>query len=358
MRIERHGPIERLTPRVQRFIIEALGGVVLDDIQDAQARKVDYACFRGLLAIELKSLEEDASQRMDNLTNQLQGRPDWPVFLGSAPMSSFLQHLEQPEPVRKLVAERVGRAIKNHIHKANKQLAAHEAAFPRKNLVRAVIIVNEDHEIYDPQIVGHIVGRLLRRVEDGKLLYPHIDEVIYLSERHATMINGLIAFPMLAIEGQPLGDALWKREVMRRLAERWGRWSGVPAFKANAKDQNFSTIEQIREKMPRHEAWGLHYRRNPYMQGFTDEQIRDRFDEVICITCLSSLKDTPLKPSRDDVEWAMKTMSHMMLEMARRAIPITRFQYEPARLSAAAKRLQMPQEAETWFARDLFRDAE
>ncbi|MFT3722908.1 MAG: hypothetical protein QM773_04905 [Hyphomonadaceae bacterium] len=357
MRIERTGPVERLTPRVQRFITEALGGIALDDVQDAQARKADYACFGGLLAIELKSLEEDASERMDNLTDELRERPDWPVFLGSAPMDAFLQHLGEPEPVRRRIAERLGRAIKNHIHKANKQLAAHQQAFPRKNLVRCVVIVNEDHEIYDPQIVGYEVGHLLRRVEDGQLLYPHIDEVIYLSERHATMINGLIAFPMLAVEGQPVGDALWKRQVTTQLIERWGRWNGVPTFKATAKDQTFSTIEHVPDQMRRHEAWALHYRRDPYMQSFTDEQVRERFDEVICISSLSFLKDTPFKPPPEVTAWAMQTMTHLMQEMARRAIPATRFQHEPARLAAAAQRLGMPPAIVAWFARDLGRAA-
>lgn len=357
MRIERTGPVERLTPRMQRFITEALGGVSLDDVQDAQDRKADYACLGGLLAIELKSLEEDASERMDNLTDELRERPDWPLFLGSARMDAFLKHLDEPEPVRRRIAERIGRAIKNHIHKANKQLAAHEAMFARKNVVRFVVIVNEDHEIYDPQMVGYVVGHLLRREENGVPLYPHIDEVIYLSERHATMIDGLIAFPMMAIEGKPVSDAPWKRQVTTRFLERWGRWNGIPIFKADAKEQTFSTIEHVPERMRRHEAWALHYRRNPYMQGYTDEQVRERFDEVICISSLSFMKDTPFKPPREATEWAMQTMTHLMLEMGRRAIPATRFQHEPARLAAGALRLRMPPAVVAWFANDLGRAA-
>ncbi|OYW85131.1 MAG: hypothetical protein B7Z22_09160, partial [Hyphomonas sp. 32-62-5] len=309
----------------------------------------------GLLAIELKSLAEDGEERMDNLTNELRKRPDWPMFLGSAPMDAFLQHLDEPEPVRKRIAERIGRAIKNHIHKANKQLAAHEAAFPRKNLVRVVVVLNEDHEIYDPQIVGYIVGRLLRRVEDGKLLYPHIDAVIFISERHATTINGLIAFPILTVEGQSIGNAPWKRGLVNQITDRWGRWSGIPTFTAKPQDQQFSTIERIPERLSRQGLWELQYRRNPYMQAFTDEQVRERFDEVICVSSLSFVKSTPFKPPREAAEWAMQTMSHLMQEMARRAIPITKFQHEPARLAAAAKRLNMPSEAVVWLARDLDR---
>jgi hypothetical protein len=56
MRIERTWQVKRLTPRLERFFVEALGGQALDDIQQATVRKVDYKCLDGLLAIELKSL--------------------------------------------------------------------------------------------------------------------------------------------------------------------------------------------------------------------------------------------------------------------------------------------------------------
>jgi hypothetical protein len=83
MRIERKGPVAKLTPRLERFFVEALGGEPLDAIQHPEARKADFRCLRGLLAIELKSLEQDGSERMDNLARELSERPDWPVFYGS-----------------------------------------------------------------------------------------------------------------------------------------------------------------------------------------------------------------------------------------------------------------------------------
>ena len=93
MRIERRGNAPPITPRLERFFKEALGGVPLDDLQHAEARKADFRCLNGLLAIKLKSLEEDASERMDNLTDQLRERRDWPIFFGAAPIQSFLKHL-------------------------------------------------------------------------------------------------------------------------------------------------------------------------------------------------------------------------------------------------------------------------
>lgn len=355
MRIERTGPVQRLTPRLERFFVEALRGVSLDELQDAQARKADYACLNGLLGIELKSLDEDASERIDNLTEELRERPDWPLFYGAVPMEAVLRNMDEPKAARRRMAERIGRAIKNHIHKANKQLAAHQAAFPRKNMVKAVVLVNEDHEVYDPKMVEYTVQHLLRRVENGTPLYPHIDAVIYLSERHATVMNRLIGFPVLLVEGASMEATSWKRDVTDLFLERWGRWNGVPTFRADQRAQNFEAIDHIPETMRRRELWELQYRRNPYMAKFTNEQVRERFDEVICITSLAFNTDAPLKPPREAIERSMMSMTHLMLEMGSRAMPITECQQDPARLAVAARRLQMPPEAVTWLERDLGR---
>lgn len=154
MRIERKGPVAKLTPRLQRFFIQALGGESLDDILRPEARKADFKCLRGLLAIELKTLEQDGSQRINNLTDELSQRPDWPAFYGSAPIEPFFKHMQDPEQVKRRFVDRIGRAIKDHVSKADKQLAAHEAALPRKNMLKVMVLANEDHEIYDPAMVG------------------------------------------------------------------------------------------------------------------------------------------------------------------------------------------------------------
>lgn len=355
MRIERKGPVARLTPRLVRFFHEALGGIALDDLQHAQARKADYKCLNGLLAIELKSLEDDASERMNNLTDELRERPDWPIFLGSAPMQSFLQHIEEPDEVRRQIVDRIGRAIKSHLRKANKQLAAHALDFPRKNLVKVIVIANEDHEIYDPEMVAYIIKHLLRRHDNGVPLYAHVDAVVFFSERHATTKPGQIAFPILYVEGPSIEHALWKREVMELFLLRWSLWNGVPLYKADPTKEKFSTIEHVPDQMRRYEKWELDYRRNPYMNDFTDEQVRERFDELICVSSLAFIKDSPFKPDESAINWSMSSMSHMMIEMGRRAIPMTKFQSEPERLAEAARRLGFSSEVISWFRANMGR---
>lgn len=355
MRIERKGPVGKLTPRLERFFADALGGQSLDDIQHAEERKADYECLRGLLTIELKTLEEDGSERINNLADELRERPDWPIFLGSAPMDAFLRHLDAPEEAKRRMTDRIGRAIRNHLHKANKQLGAHEAAFPRRNRVKIMVLVNEDHEIYSPEMVAYIVQHLLRREENGLPLYPHLDAVIFLSERHAAPINQRLGFPIVSIEGAPIPDAEWKRSVLEFFSLRWAQWNGNPLFNFDPREASFATIDPVPDTMKRHEQWELDYKRNRYMESFSSEQLRQRFDEVICISTLAFIKDSPLLPDKDAIMWSMSTMSHVMLEMGWRSIPATEFPHCPARLAAAAQRMNMPHNVIAWFAADLGR---
>ena len=345
----------KLTPRLERFFVEALGGKALDEIQHAEARRADFKCFRGLLAIELKSLKEDGSERLENLSDELSKRPDWPIFYGSVPIQSILKHVREPERVKRRFAERIGRAIKDHIRKANKQLAAHEAAFPRKNMVKVVVLANEDHEIYHPETVASFVHHLLMRREKGRLLYPHIDAIVFISERHATLFNQDIALPIVSIESPSIKDSVWKGDVIEALITRWSEWEGVPLYHSDFRKEKFSTIEHVPERMKRHENWGLDYRRRPYMSNFTDEQLRERFDEAFCISSLAFHIHAPFKPNHDAIDWSMVTISHLTLEMGWRGIPVTQFKYIPERLATAAKRLGLPKNAVAWFEADMGR---
>ncbi|MDZ7712733.1 MAG: hypothetical protein U5L06_06320 [Rhodovibrio sp.] len=353
MRIERKGNVGRLTPRVERFFTQALGGVSLDSTQHAEARKADYKCLRGLLAIELKSLEEDASERVGNLTEKLQERRDWPEFHGSWPLQSVLTNMTESEDVSRLFIDRIGRGIKSHMRKANKQLAAHEAAFPRQNMFKVLVLVNEDHEVYDPKLSAQIIQDLLLRCENESPIYPHIDTVIFFTERHAASVNSKIAFPILCVESASIESTEWKRTLTDFIVSRWAQWNDVPLYKTDFGEQGFATIDHIPEQMRRQEQWELNYKRDPYMRYFTDEQLRERFDEIVCISALAFIRNSPLKPDKGAIMWSMSCMSHMMVEMGWRGIPITNFKYTPERLASAAKRMGMPIEVIAWFKSEM-----
>lgn len=349
MRVERKGQVPPLTPRWKAFVTEALKGVDLDALQSAEVMRADYACLSGLIALELKTLEEDGAARMDNLMDELSQRPDWPQFYGSAPLESMLKHVEDPDAVRRKFINRVGRAIINHLKKANKQLGAHANNLPRKNLLRVMLLINEDHELYDPSLVAHILKHALRRRDHSSYLYPNVDFVLFTSERHAASMNDQLTFPLVSIEGPGLETSVWKRGVMDEVFARWSAWNDNPIFYADALNVDFSTIEHVSDQMPRHELWRLEYRRNPYMRFLLDDELRAHFDEAQVILMLMALKDAPLKPQRDMVQSAMMLFTHITMEMNNRGISALQFKLVPKRLAEAADRIGMPAQVQKWY---------
>lgn len=350
MRIERTGKITPLTPRVVKFITEALSGVSLDDPAASESMRPDYLCLDERLVVELKTLAEDGSDRMGNLADELRQRDDWPMFLGSAPMQAFIQNMSDPEGIRRRVIERLGRGIINHLKKANRQLEAYTLTSRAKNLVRMLVLVNEDHEAYDPHTVGYVLWHAVRRENEGKPLYEHVDLIVYMTERHAQIIDGLVSFPTLIVEGAPCWNDEWKSDFGGLFLRRWAQWNGQ-TLKAEADMSAFQTIDHVPDQMRRQDFWKLEYRRQPYLRGLNEAQLYDRFDEVTLINSLSFLKDSPLQVTPEQRTAGIRKFGDLMDEMAHRAIPVTRFPHTAERTIAAARRLKLPPVAIEWVER-------
>jgi hypothetical protein len=331
-------------------MIEALGGISMDDLRSPEESRIDYVCLNGLLAVEVKTLDEDASERLGNLTDELSKRPDWPIFLGSWPMDSVIKNMDDPEVVRRQMLNRMGRAVVSHLKKANKQLAAHETAVARKNLVRVMLLINEDHEVYGPQAVGYVLKHELFRTKAGGFAYQHVDAVIYMSERHATIIDRQLAFPLMTVEGPPMIEACWKASVTDRFMSGWADWNGHPLYSSEPESTKFNTIDHIPDQAPRHERWRTDYRRNPYFRHLSQEQLREKWDEVMVINLFRFRHGSPVKVDDRLVGANMERFTHLMEEMARRGIPATVFQPSADRYVAAAGRLNISENGLAWLA--------
>lgn len=351
MRIERTGPVEKLTPRVTRFLVEALGGISLDDIQSAERRRIDYACLRGILAIEVKTLEGDPAERTNNFVDGLRERPDFPIFFGSVPMEAAFKNMEDADALRRTAVDRLGRTIVTHLKKANDQLDRHALDFPRRNRARIVVLINEDHAEYDPQTVGWIVQREFAREDDRGARYPSIDAILYFTERHGQVRDGLIAFPIAAIHGPNIHFDSWKADLLDHVIHRWAAWNGRPLKAIRDKEPAaFEAFDHVPESAPRHERWRLDYRRKPYLKPLTDDALRDRFDEVMLVTTLWGIKGSPIKLDMAAAMIAMEQFTHIQVEMHDRALPMTAFAHESERQLAAATRLKLSQAAIDWLS--------
>lgn len=355
-RIERRGEVLPLTPRFTKFLREALTSIVLDDIRDSTQKRPDFSCWRDLLVIEVKSLEEDATKRMSNLTEELEKRDDWPTFMGEWPVDSVIRNLkeEDQKAVRGRIYDRIGRAINNHLKKASKQLVAYAKDHPRANQVRVVVLINEDWEVCHPNLVSLIIQKALARQEKNIPEYKGIDAVLYMTARHGRPDGNNIAHPIIMIPGQVMKNYPWKNSVMDFLVQRWCQWEGaryIECDPAGAETfvNSFTTIEHIPDQMQRQDLWRLAYRRNPYMRSWTYEKLRDHWDDVDIMSLFAFIKDSPVKLSEAEITKFLEQFTHLLDEIAHRGLPIERFDSESDRMIAAAKRMRIPPVGIAWL---------
>ena len=338
MRIERTGNPKPLTPHLIRFLKQELKAKSLDE-NGIEEKHPDFICGRGLLVIEIKSLVDDGKERLENLRQELEDRPDWPHFYGQVPFESIIKNLKDPVPVRRRLAERAGRTIVQHLRKADKQFAAHHKMFPRKNAFRFVILVNEDCPLYAPLYVGETVSRALVLKQNGQFRFRNIDCVLYLTERHLSEVNGRIAVPVLSIEGPSMFTEPWKGEIVEWFQSKWARWNDSPYYHCTRQSfPRFEAAVDVPENMKRHEAWRLEYQRNPYLRPWPHAQLQCRYEDVFLVFICMFLKSSPLKFSKQELHESTEEWTHFLEEVNARGIPMDQFDHGLESMKRAAAR--------------------
>lgn len=164
------------------------------------------------------------------------------------------------------------------------------------------------------------------------------------------MIGNTPAFPIMDIHGRGITIDPWKENFLHRFMNGWAAWNSAGIFDNTKKIDEFETIEHVPDQMKRHELWRLEYRRKLYMKNLTDEQIHDRFDDAMVMNTLSSMTNSPFKPTQEQIMDAMRYFTHILMEVNERGIPMQKMNYSLDRTLAAALRLRMPQQVLDWFA--------
>lgn len=349
MRIENFQSPQAVTPKLEKFLTECLGGVAIDDIHDPQATRIDFSCLRGLLAVEIKSLEGPPQERIENYVDTLRKKPDFPAVFEEVTLTTLANRMSDPEKVMSDALGRIGRTIVTHLKKAENQLLAHTSTFPRKNVLRMVILVNEDHAEYDPDSVLKIVSREMNRQENNTFRYENVDAVWYITERHATVINGRVVQPILTMTGPGIRHCEWKPNLIDFIVRKWSVFNAADFIEDAAETNAYVATEHVPETMKRHEMWALNYRRDPYFRPLPDARIKEIFEEIMLISRLYTLRGTPIKMDMDKFMENMAHFTHIREEMKSRGILFTDIPINLEHEIAAARRIKLPEIVIEWL---------
>ena len=184
MHVERRGGPPDLQAAFEHFVVQELHGRLLDDRKDEEAKLgkfTDFACFRDLVLIEMKHLESEQNERVNEAYKKQVLPEKEPIFYGTRRVD--LDKLSNGDEIRSAVLSKLSQTIEARLRKANRQFGDYRSRNPRKNSVSVCLLLNSQIDEFSPDVVMHAVHRKIKPTETG-LRFPHIDAVVYVSEKH------------------------------------------------------------------------------------------------------------------------------------------------------------------------------
>ena len=332
MRFERHGGPPDLQQLFKTFVLASLKGRALDDnhLKEAsEGRFPDFSCFNDLLLIEMKHLETDQNDRINEVLDEKIVPEEKPLFYGSRDASLVTDKLSNSAEINAAVFSKLSRTIETILRKANKQFEGYRSRHPRKNTVNICTLLNAKLQEYTPEVVVKAVHSKMKSEQVGEPRFPHIDAVIYISEKHFKALpDGRIAHCIASYEGMGSINNPWKIQFIESIINAWSMFrTGDPLHSDNSDNDvyGFSTVKDIPRRMKKYEVWQLEYQRNPYLNVLTLEQLRVHFHRTMAVNSLAFVKGSWPKPTKENIENGLRQCQHVIEETNLRGVDMRDF---------------------------------
>jgi hypothetical protein len=148
--------------------------------------------------------------------------------------------------------------------------------------------------------------------------------VLYISEKHAQKLpDGRIAFAIAQIVCAPAIEQHWKIAIVDRITQRWSEFRTGDAA-VSGHPNGFESVIDVPPQMPRHEAWKLAYRRNPYLRSLTDRDLMVQFHRCVGFSALLTHGSWPM-PSMDEHLGYVRKFGDAIEEINHRGIDLRQF---------------------------------
>jgi hypothetical protein len=274
----------------------------------------------------MKHLEKDQQERL-NETYQSNVKPEEnPIFYGSRPMN--FSRLSNGEQIKSALADKLSKTIETQLGKANKQFRDYRSRNARKNAINVCVVLNAKLDEFSPQIVMHSVHRKMKG-SDGAPRFPYIDAVIYITEKHYQVLSdGRMAFAIGIYDGWGTIVDPWKDAFVKLLVDRWSNFrTGDVPVEGKFDGPQFDAVEDIPETMSRSDAWRLAYKRDPFLQRLTKQELIVYFNRCVALNSLTFIKGTWTKPSHEETARGMQRFTEVLEEINAREMDMREFSY-------------------------------
>jgi hypothetical protein len=318
-----------LSERFSAFLAHELGAEHIDTLlgdRPTQGRRADFLCFSRRIVCELKSLEGDPEIRLDGFVNEVKQRPDFPAFVGEAPIRAVLDRMADGEQLKLKLLEKITRQIESAMQNAEIQIESSKIDLNLPGSCGVLFVLNHSIGILDPNVAGFKIGKLFNKKKDGDFRFKNVSFVVFISEAHEVKANTEYGnvMPILEVSGPTATRYPFAPELLASITKKWARAQGAPAiFTA----ENLFDLQFIRTKDPpnqtltRQQSWVNDYRTNRYLKSLSDNDLIEHARQIANVLRPHflvngvRLQDTALHD-------ALRGWTHALEEAASRALDL------------------------------------
>ncbi len=283
MSIKKH---ENLEERFKRFLVTLSNVKDIDNMPLPQAytgEKADYIIDDNII-IEIKSLYNDPSSKIEQRLEPHKNRKEYPVFFGKRELKDILKHLPDGQKINREIFFALTKSIQKALEKADDQIEATKIFLDKPNACGIVILLNEKIETFSPETVAYITRYMMaKKSTDGSIRYKNFQYVFALNEAYHLPIHQQVkALPITNIHGPLSEDYPEGDKAIVVLTEQWTsfmkanlfEWTTSPSsemlqdFKLRTDD----VIPALSKNSNRANVIRSRYRQNRYLKNTTEKE--------------------------------------------------------------------------------------
>lgn len=254
-------------------------------------KKADYL-LNGNIVVEIKSLKDDPSYKIEERLAPHREREEFPVFYWDAPIQEVLKNLPDGDKINEKIFFSITKSLQHCFERSDDQISDTKTIIDENNASGVVVLLNESIEILEPKTIAYIARYMMnKRNKDGSLRYQNIHYAYLVSEAHFYNVHDeLISMPIILIDG-PLADQ--HPDAAERFEQynyEWAAFNNVPLLKYSGEPQKlladafhaFGNEEKGDfNEMQRHELWRKQYRDYPYLKELSEADFIKYGEKVI-----------------------------------------------------------------------------
>lgn len=298
----------------------------------------DYA-IRDVVVIELKTLKEDPTEKMENFFHEIMKRPDFPTIYGELNFRRVVSLLPDGEKQIRKFETVAFRQIESIMSKANKQIISTIGNLKMDSQTAGVLfIINEFADFFEPDILVGYISKMLGTKSGAGLRFSHINHVILVQDTHKVKDSTQrgIVIPIYDITNDNIAQNEVNKQADMALNELIKNYSHFnkcnhKLHKSCEDEFEIEKLNQPEAKIPlRGQEWiEDQYRKNRYMKDFTDDQLIEFGSMVMSVCYATILKEKPLVVEHHRKMYRFKTQIELFEESRLRPFDLRRLDIDP-----------------------------